>query len=745
MIRSSQFACAASYSSDIYREDLYGGSSSVLNVPPQSAGTFTMSSQKEKLVCDQYRPLAACCALLVSEAKIMSFNITMRGSVDVLIDNLFDITLSLQRTNFPLLCASSSSLYSACSTELSNYCFTLQAGELCDGTDPASPVADLKPYGPSTLKPSDLNDQQVQNCSLAGGSDGWGYLTEREECLSGYNVNSAIYPYYCVRPGTSSCATCLVPELYMGTISSGALICPQSVYDLHQITVNSDYPHGQLLTTPVLGARLYVQNLKFNCSGHDYQMLLGNSLYFFEAQRSGELPLSSRIPFRNHSGLQDGHTVDLTGGYYDAGDYVKFNFPAAWSLTMMSWGFLENPDAYVSSGQLYYLLDAIKWGLDYLIKSNSYAYKYYGMVQDPDQDHRLWGRIEDYLPSDESREGYYVTEKCPGSDLTGETAAALAAGSMVFQYVAGNDGNSEYLQYASTLRYQAVQSMLFANSFQGKYSACINETRNFYGSSGFIDELAWGSLWLYKLTMDSTWLEDATKYWKQGLEFPGTAFSWDDKTAGVHVLFSQLTNQENYIEFAKKYIYKWLCQWPGNSAHLHCDIPDFYQNYVSYTPGGLAFFSNDGYGNTRYAMNTAWLSYTLASYLESQKRDADDVSMFREWADSQLEYVLGNNPEKVSLVVGLDAPAGWPKYLHHRESSCPNQPTVCDSSYLNSTNPNPQILYGALVGGPDVHDQFLKYTRADFRQNEPAMDYNAGITNVFAHKLGTSCSHTVVN
>ena len=35
------------------------------------------------------------------------------------------------------------------------------------------------------------------------------------------------------------------------------------------------------------------------------------------------------IPWRNDSGLKDGfdNNIDLTGGYYDAGDYLKFTFP----------------------------------------------------------------------------------------------------------------------------------------------------------------------------------------------------------------------------------------------------------------------------------------------------------------------------------------------------------------------------------------------------------------------------------
>jgi endoglucanase len=52
-----------------------------------------------------------------------------------------------------------------------------------------------------------------------------------------------------------------------------------------------------------------------------WSSLLGNLLYFYEAQRSGKLPSTNRVKWRNDSALIDGQDVklDLTGGLYDAG------------------------------------------------------------------------------------------------------------------------------------------------------------------------------------------------------------------------------------------------------------------------------------------------------------------------------------------------------------------------------------------------------------------------------------------
>jgi endoglucanase len=51
-------------------------------------------------------------------------------------------------------------------------------------------------------------------------------------------------------------------------------------------------------------------------------------------------------------------------------------------------------------------------------------------VGDPNTDHDCWERPEDM---DTSRTAYSIDAQNPGSDVAGETAAAMAAASIVFQ------------------------------------------------------------------------------------------------------------------------------------------------------------------------------------------------------------------------------------------------------------------------------------------------------------------------
>ena len=118
--------------------------------------------------------------------------------------------------------------------------------------------------------------------------------------------------------------------------------------------------------------------------------------------------------------------VDLTGGYYDAGDNVKFNFPQAYTITMLAWSGITFADGYKQSDQMEYLLDTVKWGTDYFIKCHTSKNELYAQVGDGTTDHGFWYPPE-YI--NYKYPAYKIDESGPGSELAAETAACLAAAS----------------------------------------------------------------------------------------------------------------------------------------------------------------------------------------------------------------------------------------------------------------------------------------------------------------------------
>ncbi|KAE8710295.1 Endoglucanase 8 [Hibiscus syriacus] len=106
-------------------------------------------------------------------------------------------------------------------------------------------------------------------------------------------------------------------------------------------------------------------------AAHDYRDALRKSVLFFEGQRSGKLPPDQRLKWRRDSALRDGSTagVELTGGYYDAGDNVKFGFPMAFTTTLLAWSIIDF--ARNMGPNLKNAVKAVRWSTDYLFKATS--------------------------------------------------------------------------------------------------------------------------------------------------------------------------------------------------------------------------------------------------------------------------------------------------------------------------------------------------------------------------------------
>ena len=60
---------------------------------------------------------------------------------------------------------------------------------------------------------------------------------------------------------------------------------------------------------------------------------------------------------------------DLKGGYYDAGGAIKFNFPASFAMTMLSWSVIEYSAKFEAAGELAHVKSTIKWGTDFFLKT----------------------------------------------------------------------------------------------------------------------------------------------------------------------------------------------------------------------------------------------------------------------------------------------------------------------------------------------------------------------------------------
>ena len=63
--------------------------------------------------------------------------------------------------------------------------------------------------------------------------------------------------------------------------------------------------------------------------------------------------------------------MNLIGGYYDAGDNVKFGWPMAFSVSLLSWAAIEYKKEMSSANQLHHLRTAIRWGTDLILRAHT--------------------------------------------------------------------------------------------------------------------------------------------------------------------------------------------------------------------------------------------------------------------------------------------------------------------------------------------------------------------------------------
>ncbi|KAK8567530.1 hypothetical protein V6N12_006112 [Hibiscus sabdariffa] len=478
-----------------------------------------------------------------------------------------------------------------------------------------------------------------------------------------------------------------------------------------------------LSATPILAA------------GHDYHDALRKSILFFEGQRSGRLPPDQRVRWRRDSALRDGSTagVDLTGGYYDAGDNVKFGFPMAFTTTLLAWSIIDFGRN--MGPELKNAVKAVKWSTDYLLKATAKPGVVYVQVGDAYSDHSCWERPEDM---DTLRTVYKIDNAHPGSDVAGETAAALAAASIVFR--------SRDPAYSRLLLNRAVRVFNFADKHRGAYSSSLHAAVcPFYCDvNGYQDELLWAAAWLHKASRRRGYREYIVK--NEVILRAGDTineFGWDNKHAGINVLISK--GPYGGVLCVSSIIKPKFCAEleGGIKVHKHLNFRD-----LVFPSGGPPCMCLES-GATEVLMGKA-------EYFESFKQNADGFicsllpgishpqvqyspaspALLKQLAKRQVNYILGDNPLGMSYMVGYGP--RFPRRIHHRGSSLPSVAAhparigcKAGSQYYSSPNPNPNLLVGAVVGGPNVSDAFPD-SRSYFQESEPTTYINAPLVGLLA-------------
>ena len=154
----------------------------------------------------------------------------------------------------------------------------------------------------------------------------------------------------------------------------------------------------------------------------------------------------------------------------------------------------------------------------------------------------------------------------------------------------------------------------------------------------------------------------------------------------------------------------------------------------------------------QYVSTAAFLLTVYSSFLRDSNKHLDCPAgtvgheEILNFAKSQVDYILGSNPMNMSYLVGYGSK--YPTRVHHRGASIvsyrENKGFIgCTQGYDNwysrqETNPN--VLVGALVGGPDCQDNFMDQ-RDNYMQTEACTYNTAPLVGVFAKLLHLEDNH----
>lgn len=470
--------------------------------------------------------------------------------------------------------------------------------------------------------------------------------------------------------------------------------------------------------------------------------LLGNLLYFYEAQRSGKLPASNRVSWRNDSALEDGKEdgVDLTGGYYDAGDYIKATYPMAFSLFSICWGANVHGQGYERAGQTAYLDEMLRWGLDWLMKAHPDANTLYVQVGDTAVDNNYWGGDQG-IPS--PRTLFKVTAQNPGADAAARAAAAFASCSILYNGFSLSPSTStpapvSNSTYASQLLTHASQLYTFSQQKPLQtYSNAISGVDWAYPSSTYEDDQVLAAILLAVATeaasgansssssgtSPQTYLDSATSQYDSAhlqASKQDNVMNWDSVSPALPVLLTQISNLGNSN-----------LQPSGGTSHWQSESETYLDRVVdgsgrgTLTKNGLLWYDGDSdSASLNPAANAAQLMFMYAPMATSQSK----TSKYQDFAQGQWDYVLGKNPMSVPYIVGSNPNS--PTNPHDAKSSGGNNIEAIDTDPETSA----RTLYGAVVGGPNKDDKYWNI-RSDWPETEVAIDYNAPFLSLAAYSV----------
>jgi hypothetical protein len=490
----------------------------------------------------------------------------------------------------------------------------------------------------------------------------------------------------------------------------------------------------------------------------DYSKALWMTTRFYGAQRSGDnnWTIYNHLPATVPAGLKgkaftadNDAGYDVSGGWHDCGDHVKFGITQFYSAYMLLKGYSEFPTGYDDKYSFDYngyntsgvytwegtshdpncipdVLDEMKHECDFLIKCAKDNSTFYYQVGDGNADHNRWETAV-LMQTESVGNGGQTRQVCKNPGESTEPSLAAATLALMARLYQPYDAT-----YANLCLTHALYAYNYAKNNKGNGDPTC--TGGFYGNND-----AWEDDYSV-MCAELYWTTGTLAYKTEALQYPAVA----SRSAGNVGPNSGYTF--DYANDGELALY--------NMAKLgDATALTIFNNRVAGSPtgsvttghfsssanrNGLGIYSawGGGWGALRYNANASFL---LALYLKlnSATITAGNKTTLTNLMYKDIDYIMGSNSNKRSYIVGFTPAAGGPflapQYPHHRnvylrdDNPLTSSPASC--ALLTIPVKNQQL--GALVGG--ARDASYNDNRCDYVNSEICIDYNAGLVGALGY------------
>ncbi len=462
-------------------------------------------------------------------------------------------------------------------------------------------------------------------------------------------------------------------------------------------------------------------------------------LTFLEVNEAGRVSPLNRLEWRGDTFLDDGEDVghDLTGGWMDAGDHLKANNSMAPAASNLAWSVVTFPEVYQAKGQMPYVLNSLRFISDYFDRcivdgkpndpDNFDDYSVYvnigSQVYDPANPganiapdpkvHSVWCPPE-VVNGYTARQTLMIDTSNPNTPEAGHMASALAAAAVVLhRYGTADDQELAQAYYAKAAKLSTFAREYFA--YDG--TALQPDGKKVHGIYMSYDATVqwattigmWSELWLQQLadeldisqgTLTHRDLADQLldDYLAAGNQLWEISANWRFRGYNHHIFMLMLqmgglsdSDRDTYEDAVLGLIDRYALGTGG----------------TTFTPGGLSRKDNHSVFLLHHVVRTCALAAMYAKYTD----DATYRTRFREYVESQVDYILGSNPVDKSFLIGY---GDFGLIYHHRGA----HGTWDGNQYWSGADyfmPRMRhIAYGALLGGPNDKDEYTVDDDLDF-------------------------------